>query len=73
MSRIDQWPSHLPGTRKQWLARKRREGLALLKALDAFRIGCAYLPPADYSEGGVLISEMENWIKGPCRKAWRNA
>lgn len=37
-------PDHIPGTVKQWRARKRRELKAVMSALDTFRLGCAYTP-----------------------------
>jgi hypothetical protein len=37
-------PSHIRGTNRQWKQRKRREWKAVLKAIDTFRMGCAFTP-----------------------------
>lgn len=37
-------PGHISGTHRAWKQRKRREWKAVLKAVDAFRMGCAYTP-----------------------------
>lgn len=69
------YSSHLAhlGGKKAFLRRKRREGVALCKAINAMRIGCAYLPPSADCDAGTLLRKLEDWIKGPCRAAWRKA
>jgi hypothetical protein len=58
-------------SRRAYLRIKRRQSRNLLEAMDAFQDGCAYLPK--YSQHGGALSELREWIEGPCRKAWRKA
>lgn len=44
-------------TQRQWRARKRRDLRALEKALDNYRMGCAYTP------GHVAIDQLSTTIK----------
>jgi hypothetical protein len=73
MKRAKGYPHWVHPTKKEWLRAKRAEGKRLLKAMEQFRLGCAFLPPAEDCNGGALLSELERWIKGPCRDAWRRA
>lgn len=64
---------HMNITKRQFLRQKRAESRAVIRALDMFMRGCAYLPPSEDSNAGGHISAIMKWIKGPCRKAWRKA
>ncbi len=67
------WPKHLNMNRRDFLRLKRRQSRALIKAIEKFRRGCAYLPPAEDRNAGGHMCAIVKWIKGPCRKEWRKA
>lgn len=67
------YPDHAYPSRRAFLRKKRHDGKVLLRALDEFRNGCAYLPPSENQDSALLISKLETYIKGPCREAWRKA
>lgn len=48
-----QLPDHIPGTVKQWRAKKRRELENIQRAFDRFGVGAAFLPLV--SRAGVLV------------------
>lgn len=64
---------HMGITRREFLRMKRRQSHAVIRSLDAFVRGCAYLPPGEDCNAGGHISAIMKWIKGPCRKAWRKS
>lgn len=49
------------GTMRQWKSKKRKELRAVLKAVEEFRLGCAYTPcyPDPAHTLDTLLKEME--------------
>lgn len=61
-------PDHITATPRVWGKRKRAECRAVLSALDAFRMGCAYTPAtAELNAAATLMREahrklmVKNW------------
>jgi hypothetical protein len=57
-------PPHVPGTVREWRTRKRREFNAVMKALNTFRIGCAFTPVADIDIIDTYLTDNRKRLRG---------
>lgn len=59
------FPNHLARTYRQWKVRKRREMRLIRRAVEEFRLGCAYTPAYDLTPNGkeVIFEQFDRMLK----------
>jgi hypothetical protein len=57
----ERWlPEHIPGSKREWQKKKRKEFKAVIKAFDIFRRGSAYTPTDPWKISKVLNEAAES-------------
>ena len=65
------FPEWIPGTSREFKARKRREAAAVARALDVLRLGCAYTPlGVRGSDFDAVCAAVDAWRKKLSANTW---
>jgi len=69
---VPPFPDHIPGTARQFKARKRAEMKRAIETVDALQLGCAYMPRGAGAKVVDAVRALEEARKA-CLEWWRDA